>query len=129
MALPAGLILTHLIILLPCIILGAGLFLLKKGTSLHRWLGRIYMTGMGITGILTLFIPSASNPILFNHFGYLHLLSILTIWTIPTALLAARNGNIKGHRSAMIQLYAGGIIIAGLLAIFGTGRYLNQLIF
>jgi uncharacterized membrane protein len=41
---------------------------------------------------------------------------------------AARRGDIRGHRSAMIQLYVGGILVAGTFAVLGQGRYLNVLI-
>ncbi|MEN9939283.1 MAG: hypothetical protein RIR61_90 [Bacteroidota bacterium] len=35
---------------------------------------------------------------------------------------AARRGDIRGHRSAMVQLYVGGILVAGTFAVLGQGR-------
>jgi uncharacterized membrane protein len=35
---------------------------------------------------------------------------------------AARRGDIRGHRNAMIQMYVGGILVAGTFAVLGQGR-------
>ena len=122
-------VLIHLATILPAAVLGTYLLLARKGSPIHRQLGKAYMTLMGFTAVWTLFLPAEFGPRLWNHFGLLHLLSVLTAWTVPTAWRAARRGDIRGHRSAMIQLYLGGILIAGAFAVLGQGRYLNQLLF
>lgn len=119
----------HLVTIVPAALIGAYLILSRKGSPAHRRLGKIYMLLMGFTAVWTLFLPAEFGPRLWNHFGMLHLLSVLTAWTVPTAWRAARRGDIKGHRSAMAQLYLGGILIAGTFAILGQGRYLNLLLF
>lgn len=119
----------HLATILPAAALGTYLLLARKGTPIHRQLGKAYMILMGFTAVWTLFLPAEFGPRLWNHFGLLHLLSVLTAWTVPTAWRAARRGDIRGHRSAMIQLYVGGILIAGAFAVLGQGRYLNQIFF
>jgi uncharacterized membrane protein len=126
---PSLLVFTHLVIVLPCLIIGTYLLITKKGTPTHRRLGKIYLVLMGITGLLTLFIPAQVGPKLGGHFGYLHLLSVLTIWSVPTAWMAAKKGNIPVHRAAMIRLYVGGLLIAGGFAVLAEGRYLNGLLF
>ena len=123
------LVFLHLSIIFPCIFLGAYLLLFPKATRLHRLLGKIYLSLMGMTGIITLFMPSQGEFKLLNHFGPLHVLSVITLYTVPTAYRAAKNKNIAAHKSAMIQLYIGGIIIAGSWAILGEGRLLNELFF
>ena len=122
-------VLIHLATILPAAALGTYLLLTRKGSPIHRQLGKAYMTLMGFTAVWTLFLPAEFGPRLWNHFGMLHLLSVLTAWTVPTAWRAARRGDIRGHRSAMIQLYVGGILIAGAFAVLGQGRYLNQILF
>jgi uncharacterized membrane protein len=119
----------HLAALLPAILIGTYLLLARKGSAVHKSLGKVYMVLMGFTGVWTLFMPSAEPDPLFHHFGWLHLLSALTIWAVPTAWKAARTGDIRGHKSAMIQLYVGGILIAGSWAVLGQGRLLNEWIF
>ena len=81
------------------------------------------------TGIVTLFIPTRIGPIILGHFGFIHLLSLLTLITVPTAYFAIRRGDIKTHRENMIGLYVGGILIAGSFALFSPGRLLHNWLF
>ena len=118
----------HLFTVLPAFIIGTISLLLKKGTQLHKVLGRIYMILMLFTAILTLFMPAAVGPSLFNHFGWIHLFSFLTIYTVPTAYIAIKKGNIKAHKRKMILLYFGALIIAGAFT-FMPGRYLHSVFF
>jgi uncharacterized membrane protein len=126
---PSNIVFLHLFVILPCVILGAYLIFAKKGTNIHRQAGKVYMILMAFTGALTLFIPAQVGHRVFNHFGLLHLLSLLTLWSVPKAWFAIKRGDVKAHKSAMIKLYIGGIIIAGGFAILAEGRYLNYLLF
>lgn len=119
---------SHLITVVPCVFLGAYVLLAKKGTSIHRFLGKIYMVLMLITALITLFMPAMVGPQVLNHFGWIHLFSFLTIWTVPTAYTAIRKGNVRAHKRKMILLYFGAILIAGGFT-FAPGRYLNELFF
>ena len=83
---------------------------------------------MLITAIITLLMPAQVGPSILNHFGWIHLFSFLTIYTIPTAYLAIKKGNVKVHKRKMILLYFGAIIIAGGFT-FTPGRYLYHLFF
>lgn len=129
MQLPPLFVGIHLATVLPAAVLGTVVLFMKKGTAVHRTLGKVYMALMAFTGLWTLLLPAYIGPRLWNHFGLLHLLSLLTLWTVPTALKAARKGNIRGHKSAMLQLYIGGILIAGSFALFAPGRYLHEFLF
>lgn len=126
---PPFLVTVHLMTVLPAAVLGAYVLLVRKGGPHHRTLGKIYMVLMAFTAVWTLFMPAFVGPRLFNHFGFLHLLSLLTAWTVPTALRAARRGDVRGHKSAMLQLYLGGVLIAGSFAVFVPGRYLHSVLF
>lgn len=118
----------HLYTVVPCFFIGTILLLISKGTSLHKILGRIYMPLMLITAFITLFIPAQVGPQLIFHFGWIHSFSFLTLYTVPTAYLAIKKGNIKSHRRKMILLYFGAIIIAGGFTL-APGRYLYNLFF
>lgn len=118
----------HLATVVPCFFIGTILLLIKKGTNFHIIAGRVYMVLMLFTGIITLFMEAKVGPLFLNHFGYLHLLSLLTIWTVPKAYFAIKKGNIKSHKRAMLSLYFGGLIIAGGFTFF-PGRYLYNLFF
>jgi len=73
---------------------------------------------------MSLFMPAALGLTLLGRFGWIHLLSIVTLITVFAAYFNARNGNIKTHRNQMLGLYFGGIILAGSFA-FLPGRMLH----
>lgn len=118
----------HLATVVPCFFLGIIIFLIKKGTKIHRSCGALYMGLMMITAIITLFMQAQVGPRFLNHFGWIHSFSFLTIYSVPTALIAVRRGQIKKHKYKMISLYIGAIMIAGGFT-FVPGRYLYQLFF
>lgn len=118
----------HLATVVPSFFLGTLLLLIKKGTDFHQLTGRVYMVLMLITAGITLFMPAQVGPQLFNHFGWIHSFSFLTIYTVPTAYLAIRKGNVASHKRKMILLYVGAILIAGGFT-FMPGRYLHEVFF
>lgn len=118
----------HLATVVPCFVIGTVLLVIKKGTTLHKSAGRVYMVLMLITAATTVFMPAKVGPTFLNHFGWIHSFSFLTLYTVPTAYLAVKKGNIKAHKRKMILLYFGAIIIAGGFT-FVPGRYLYQVFF
>lgn len=118
----------HLITVVPCIFLGAYGLMAKKGTRIHKKLGKIYMVLMLITAVLTLFMPALVGGRFLNHFGWIHLFSLLTLWTVPTAYTAIKKGKVKAHQRKMVLLYIGAIGIAGGFTLT-PGRYLHTLFF
>ena len=118
----------HLATIVPAFFIGSFLLLRHKGTPLHKALGKIYMLLMIATGMITLLMQSEVGPRLFDHFGFIHLFSLLTLYTAPAAWLAARRHDVKEHRANMIGLYVGGLLIAGAFA-FAPGRLLHALLF
>lgn len=119
---------THLITVAPCIFLGAYLLWATKGTKIHKGLGKIYMGLMFFTAIVSLFLPAHVGPQFLNHFGWIHLFSLLTIYTVPTAIWAVKNAQIKKHKQKMTLLYIGAIGIAGGFTL-APGRYLHEVFF
>lgn len=118
----------HLATVLPAFVLGGVQLLRRKGTAIHRLLGRIYMLLMMATGLITLAMPAEVGPRFLNHFGFIHIFSFLALFSVPAAYIAVRRGYIRAHRSAMISLYVGGILIAGAFA-FTPGRILHAWLF
>jgi uncharacterized membrane protein len=118
----------HLATVLPCVVMGAFLFFMTKGTPIHKATGKVYMILMLITATITLLMPAQVGPQLFNHFGFIHFFSLLALVSVPRAYFAIRHGNVKSHKYAMIGLYVGGIMIAGGFTLF-PGRYLHNLLF
>jgi uncharacterized membrane protein len=118
------LIYAHLASIVPAAFIGAYLLLRQKGTPGHRCLGKIYMMLMMSTAIITLFITAEVGPTLFDHFGFIHLFSILVIYSVPAAYFAARAHNIKRHKFYMLGVYLGAVLIAGVFT-FTPGRLMH----
>lgn len=118
----------HLATIIPAFLIGTWLLFRRKGTPLHRMLGKAYMVLMLITAIMTLFMSAQVGPTWLGHFGFIHLLSFLALFSVGTAYFAARQGNVRLHRNAMIGLYVGGMLIAGSFAMM-PGRMLHDWLF
>lgn len=118
----------HLATVVPAFLMGTFLLLTRKGTSIHKQFGRIYMVLMLLSAISSLFMEAQLGERLLNHFGLIHIFSFLVLYWVPSAYFAARNGNIRRHKGNMIGLYLGGLIIAGSFA-FMPGRLLHGWLF
>lgn len=119
---------THLGTVLAAFPIGGWLLLNRKGTQAHRWLGKPYMVLMFITGLASLAMPSAVGPSVLGHFGFIHIFSVLVLYSVPMAIIAIKNKDIAAHRGHMVGLYLGGVLIAGAFA-FTPGRLMHQLLF
>ena len=86
------------------------------------------MVPMLTTALLSLLIPAAVGSQLLGHFGAIHLLSLLVLYSVPGAYIAAKKRNVPAHKSHMIGVYVGGVLVAGLFTL-APGRYLHQLLF
>ena len=118
----------HLATIIPAFLIGCYLLVNRTGTSNHKRLGKIYMVLMLTTAGITLFMPAQLGLTFLGHFGFIHLLSVLTFGAVIGAYLSIRAGNVQAHRANMLGLYIGGIVIAGALT-FMPGRLLHTWLF
>ena len=118
----------HLGSLVPAFVIGTYLLLNRKGTPVHRFLGKIYMGLMLFTAFITLFMEALVGPKFLNHFGFLHLLSLFVLYTVSTAFRAIRAGNIELHKRKMVGLYVGALLIAGAFTL-SPGRLIHSWLF
>ncbi|MCB9037236.1 MAG: DUF2306 domain-containing protein [Lewinellaceae bacterium] len=118
----------HLATVVPCFFIGTMLLLMKRGTTIHKDLGKVYMVLMLVTAMVTIFMPAQVGPRVLNHFGWIHSFSFLTIYTVPTAYIAIKKGKIQTHKRKMILLYFGAIVLAGGFTL-APGRYLHEVFF
>ena len=119
----------HVATVLPAFVLGTWqIFLSRKGALLHRAIGYIYLTLMTITAITTLFIHILMPTSPFFGLSPLHLLIPLTLFGVFGALHGAWTHNIREHKTAMIALYIGAILIAGSLTLL-PGRIMHAVAF
>jgi len=119
----------HVFTVVPAFFLGTWLiFFSRKGARRHRAIGYIYLTLMTITAIAALFIHEIPAIDIVYGFGPIHIFSIVTLSGVVGALRGAWTHNIKMHRSSMLGVYIGGLLIAGTFA-FLPGRIMHAMVF
>jgi uncharacterized membrane protein len=85
---------------------------------------------MTITAVSAIFIQGfegSSMPTLFG-FSPIHLFVILTLYSVPKAIIEIRRDNVQAHASTVKGLYFGGMVIAGLFT-FLPGRTMWHIFF
>lgn len=122
-------VLLHVATVVPAFFIGTWLiFFSRKGARGHRAAGYAYLTLMTVTAIAALFIHQIPAIDLFHGFGPIHIFSFVTLFGVIGALRGAWTHDIRLHRSAMLGVYAGGILIAGTFA-FLPGRIMHAIVF
>lgn len=116
----------HLPLALGALLLGPWALWSRKGSTLHRSAGRVWVLLMLGAALSSLFIRSVALPNLAG-FSPIHLLSVATLVNLPLGVRAAMQGRIQVHRKTMRGLYIGGCLVAGAFTLM-PGRYLGQLL-
>jgi uncharacterized membrane protein len=111
----------HVAAALTSLLAGTAVLFLRKGTAQHRRFGWIFVVAMAATAASSVFITG------HGRYSAIHLLSLLTAVSLPYAIVMRRRGDIAGHRSAMIGLFAG-LAIAGAFTLL-PGRLMNLTVF
>jgi uncharacterized membrane protein len=105
--------------------LGIVQFAAPKGTLPHRTIGWIWVVLMAAVAISSLWIHEIR---MFGLFSPIHLLSIFVPIMLTLAVLHARRHNVGGHRKAMVSIFFGALIVAGLFT-FLPGRIMHAVVF
>ena len=117
-------VLVHLAAAAGAFLLGAAQLLGPKGTLPHRVIGWTWAALMLVAAVSSIFIRDLNH----GAFSLIHILTGLTLVSLPMGLYAARRGNIRAHRGYMTGLFFGGLVVAGSLA-FLPGRTLWAVFF
>lgn len=96
-----------------------------KGTLPHRTLGYVWVALMVLVAGTSFWIHDLR---VWGPWSPIHLLSIFTLATLPFAVLHARKHRVIQHRNAMIAMFAGALLIAGLFT-FLPGRIMHAVAF
>ena len=96
-----------------------------KGTLPHRTLGYIWVALMVLVAGTSFWIHDLR---VWGPWSPIHLLSIFTLATLPFAILHARHHRVIQHRNAMLAMFAGALLIAGLFT-FLPGRIMHAVAF
>lgn len=111
----------HLAAAVAAVLLGAGILFMRRGTSRHRWFGRLWVTAMAATAATSFGIRELDA----GHLSWLHALSAYVLVSLVLAVVAIRQGRVSAHRRQMLGLYTG-LVIAGAAAVLLPGRMLNS---
>jgi len=96
-----------------------------KGTPWHRGLGFLWVGLMLIVAISSFWIHEIR---LWGPWSPIHLLSILTLASLPGALYYAHTHQVLRHRNAILSLFLGALVIAGIFT-FLPGRIMHKVVF
>ena len=96
-----------------------------KGTLPHRTIGWVWVLLMLAISISAFWIHQIR---LWGPWSPIHLLAIFTLVMVPIAVLQARRHRVAQHRFAMISIFFGGLVIAGLFT-FVPGRIMHAVAF
>ena len=114
----------HAIMAIIAVILGGIQLSMKKGGTIHKLLGRIWVGIMMFVAISSFFIHEIK---LWGAYSPIHLLSLLTIFTLGVGIYYVRVGNVKRHKQTMIALYFFALIVAGFFTLY-PGRIMHQIL-
>ena len=98
---------------------------LAKGTSLHRWLGRLWAGLMAFVALSSFFIFELK---IWGNYSPIHLLSLWTLFSLVWGIYLARKGQIKAHKQVMVSFYCLGLVLTGLLTL-APGRLMHSVLF
>jgi uncharacterized membrane protein len=96
-----------------------------KGTIPHRIIGWTWSLLMVTIAVSSFWIHDLR---IVGPFGPIHLLSIFTLVMLPLAILHARRHRVDRHRRAMISIFFGALVIAGLFTLL-PGRIMHRVAF
>ena len=114
----------HLAAALGALALGTAVLAGRKGTPLHKALGRSWvalMTAVALSSFWIFELRGGAGP------SWIHLLSAWTLISLACAIYFIRRGNVRAHRNFMVGTFAG-LVAAGLFAL-APGRTLYRLFF
>jgi uncharacterized membrane protein len=100
------------------------MLLRRRGDRLHRRLGWVWVSAMGLTALLTFWIRGLNQ----GSLSVIHILSAWTLIQVPLIVWAARGHKIARHRAAVRGMVTGALLIAGIFT-FPFGRLLGHWLF
>jgi uncharacterized membrane protein len=105
--------------------LGAIQLSAPKGTLPHRTAGWIWVALMVIVAVSSFFIHDLR---IWDAWSPIHLLSVFTLAMLPLAVMHARRHRVDRHRRAMVAIFVGALVIAGLFTL-APGRIMHAVVF
>ena len=118
-------VLLHAAAAMSAFALGLVQFAAPKGTLPHRTIGWVWVALMAVVAVSSFWIHSIR---LLGPWSPIHVISLYTLGALPLAVWAARRHRVVAHRRAMIMLFSGALVIAGLFTLL-PGRIMHKVVF
>lgn len=115
-------IMIHVAAVLPAIPLGGWLLLARKGTALHKQLGKVWLALMLITATSAILIQSEGS------FSWIHLFVPMTFHAAWKVMATARRGDIQAHKRHLVFTYLTALMLPGIAAFAVPGRLMNVML-
>ena len=96
-----------------------------KGTLPHRTIGWVWVLLMLAVAISSFWVHQIR---LVGPWSPIHLLSIFVLIMLPLAVWRAHQHQVALHRRAMISIFSGALVVAGLLTLL-PGRIMHAVVF
>ena len=96
-----------------------------KGTTPHRLIGAVSAALMLVVSVSAFFVHEIR---MWGPWSPIHLLAVFTLVTLPIAVWRAHTHDVQNHRRAMVALFFGALVIAGLFT-FVPGRIMHAVAF
>lgn len=107
------------------LLLGAVVLFRRKGTPLHKAMGRTWVGLMLVVATSALFINEIR---LIGPFSPIHVFVLLTYVGIWQGIREIRRGNVVAHQAAMKSLYLGALLLTGAFTLL-PGRRMHDVLF
>ena len=114
----------HLVTILTALVLTPVQLLRRRGDSLHRLLGRIWVIAIFLAAAFSFLIHTINK----GGFSFIHILSVYVILSAPVIWWSARTHRIALHRGNVRGMITGALLIAGFFTL-PFGRLLGTWLF
>jgi len=115
----------HVAAALLSVVLGPVAIFRRSRDIMHRMAGRIWVACMTVTAGSSFWI---SEDPMFGPFSIIHVLSVVTLFGLVSAVRAVRAGDVAKHGATMRALYAQALMLAGAFT-FYPGRRMSEAFF
>jgi uncharacterized membrane protein len=115
----------HAFAAMSAFVLGLVQFAAPKGTLPHRTIGWVWVLLMLAVAISSFWVHQIR---LVGPWSPIHLISVFVLVMLPLAVWRAHRHQVSEHRRAMIALFSGALVIAGLFTLL-PGRVMHAVVF
>ncbi len=115
----------HAFLAFAALLMGAMQFALPKGVLWHQSVGWTFAATMMFVALSSLFIHTINT---WGAWSPIHLLSMLTLVSVPLGIWRATQGQVAKHRAAMTSIYLLALVVTGLFTLW-PGRIMHRVFF